>query len=110
MVQFKARRDPLNRMETGADFTRLARELRASNRQMGNAAEAWQTHAPESLRDSVRLESFKSGVLTVVVDNAATGFALDRALRGGLLADLRTHCKATLARVKHRVGSVDQAP
>ena len=53
-----------------------------------------------------RMTSMRGGVLRVTVPSSTVGYELDRLLREGLLADLRSRFRGTLSRVVVRVGDI----
>ena len=78
------------------------------HKQMGQIAEAWLEHVPESLRRHTRLVSLTRGVLNVRVTSATHHYELDRLLRAGLRQTLIERSRrTTLRRIKITVGPLD---
>lgn len=69
-------------------------------RQLGRLASVWDELIPEPIREHTALESFRSGVLTVLVDSPAHRFQLHTLLRGGLQQELQKRFRGPLNRVK----------
>jgi len=69
-------------------------------RQLSQLAEVWDEVIPESIADHTALESFRRGVLTVVVDSAPHRFQLQTLLRGGLTDMLRERFSGALQKVR----------
>lgn len=73
-------------------------------RRLGHLAEVWGTVVPPDLAGQTALRSLHRQVLTIAVDSAATRYALDRALAGGLEQRLLAAARAgTIRRVKIEV-------
>lgn len=73
-------------------------------RRLGRVAEAWSTVVPEDLASRTALRSLHRQVLTIVVDSAATRYALDRALAAGLEQELLKVARGgTIRRIKIEV-------
>ncbi len=84
----------------------LQRQLRRTQRQVGEFAEVWNDLVPPPLRDRSRVDFMRSGTARVTAESSAIAFQLDRALRSGLLRELRASCNAPITRVDVRVGLV----
>ena len=69
-------------------------------RQLSQLAEVWDEVIPESIADHTALESFRRGVLTVVVDSAPHRFQLQTLLQGGLTDVLRERFSGALRKVR----------
>ena len=81
-------------------------------RQLRNLADIWDEVIPEPIAEHTALESFNSGVLTVMVDSASHRFHLDTLLRGGLMRELRNRFVGALNKIRLMPGqfsSVDLA-
>lgn len=90
----------------------MEKTLKKRVRQLSSLAEVWDEVIPESIRDHTALESFKSGVLTVIVDSAPHRFQLKTLLSAGLLKEIRDRFSAPLETVRLTPGqfcSVDLA-
>jgi hypothetical protein len=85
---------------------KLQRQLTRTQKQVGAFADAWDACAPAALRDRCRVETMRGGAARVTASSSAIVFQLDRALRTGLLRELRAACSATITRVDVRVGRV----
>jgi hypothetical protein len=84
----------------------LQRQLTRTQKQVGAFADAWDACVPAALRDRCRVESMRGGNARVTASSSAIVFQLDRALRSGLLRELRAACAATITRVDVKVGRV----
>ena len=69
-------------------------------RQLASLAEIWDELIPVPIREHTALESFRRGILTVVVDSAAHRFQLRTLLTGGLLKELQARFSGALGRVR----------
>ncbi|MFG0275966.1 MAG: hypothetical protein ACF8QF_13020 [Phycisphaerales bacterium] len=87
----------------GALFRALGENLRRRERQGGAAGGAGGSASPPELLPRTRVEGLRAGVLTVLVDDAATRFALDRALRSGLENAVIRASAAPIRRVRLRL-------
>lgn len=83
-----------------------AATLERRQQQTGNFAQAWDTCVPAAMRDQCRVESMRGGIAKVIAESASVRFQLDRALRSGLLSQLRAACPVALTRVDVRSGAV----
>jgi len=87
----------------------LQRQLTRTQKQVGAFADAWDACVPPPLRDRCRVEGMRGGTARVTASSSAIVFQLDRALRTGLLRELRAACSATITRVDIKVGRVPHA-
>jgi hypothetical protein len=90
----------------------MEKTLKKRVRQLSSLAEVWDEVIPESIRDHTALESFRSGVLTVIVDSTPHRFQLKILLAAGLLKEIRDRTSAPLDTVRLNPGqfsSVDLA-
>lgn len=87
----------------------LQRQFTRTQKQVGDFAEAWDACVPAPLRDRCRVESMRGGTARVTANSSAIVFQLDRALRSGLLRELRAACSAAITRVDVKVGRVSSA-
>jgi Dna[CI] antecedent, DciA len=101
----RARPEP--RWGIGALVAAVEKDERRRQKSLGAIAELWDELTPRELALRTRLATFRGGVLTVHVESASVRYDLDRALRDGLEAALRTGCAATLTRVKVIVRAFD---
>ena len=90
------------------DLAGMAREFKRLERTMGAATDAWSRLAPPELQACACVETFRGGTLTLRVDSSGASFEIDRALRGGLEANLRMAVPG-LVRVRTRVGAPPDA-
>lgn len=79
---------------------RMRREARRDTGRLGEIAAAWEATVPAELAARTALEGLRAGTLTVAVDGASSRYRLDRHLRAGGLAALRTASPAPIARVR----------
>jgi hypothetical protein len=86
-----------------ADLQRMAKAARSESRRMGTIAGAWCDLMPALLLIRCRLDSFRSGTLTVHVDSSAALFEVDRVRREGAAAALRAATGGAVQRVKLRL-------
>lgn len=84
----------------------IRRKSKQANRRLGELVSLWEELLPSDFVAQTRMTSLRGGVLRVTVASSAIGYELDRRLREGLLADLRSRFGGTLARVTVRVGNV----
>lgn len=90
-----------------SDVARMRTSVERHGARFGNAAELWERLIPEKVREDTRLSGISGGILTVVTGSAATSYTLDRILRGGVDAEIRTASGGKITRVKMRVGQVN---
>ncbi len=91
----------------GGDVTRFRSDIERRSERFGNAAEVWAQLIPQQMRLDTRLAGLSGGTLTVVTGSAATSYALDRLLRGGVDHQILAATQGKILRVKMRVGKVD---
>lgn len=84
----------------------LKRQYTRTHKQVGAFADAWDACVPPALRDRCRVETMRGGTARVTASSSAIVFQIDRALRGGLLRELRAACTAPIAKVDIKVGAV----
>ncbi|MSR69360.1 MAG: hypothetical protein EXS17_03335 [Phycisphaerales bacterium] len=89
------------------EVSRFRTDIERRSERFGNAAEVWARLIPEQVRSDTRLSGLAGGTLTVVTGSAATSYALDRLLRGGIDHEILTATNGKIIRVKMRVGKVD---
>ena len=78
-----------------------------THRRLGQLIDLWQQLLPAQVASRTVLAGIRNGVLLVKVDSSATAFEVDRLLRGGVAAELRTRYRGTLLRVKTTVQPLD---
>ena len=69
-------------------------------KQLGKLASVWDEVLPESLSDHTSLESFNSGVLTVLVDSASRRFQLQTLLTGGLKREIQRRTPVAINKIR----------
>jgi hypothetical protein len=69
-------------------------------KQLSELAVLWDEVIPDNLRRHTALESFRQGVLTVMVDSASHRFELQTLLRGGVLQAVRERFRGALNRIR----------
>lgn len=84
----------------------LKRQFTRTHKQVGAFADAWDACVPAALRDRCKVDAMRGGRARVTASSSAIVFQLDRALRGGLLQELRSACTATITKVDIKVGLV----
>lgn len=108
IVQLERLRAFRGRRERDTSITPLVdsfeRELSRQERAIGGAGRAWESLVPPELASRSRVVSYQRGTLLVSVDDSATAFELDRALRAGLEGRLRSALRAGSLRVRVRTG------
>jgi hypothetical protein len=82
----------------------IARQAARDLERRGSFAEAWAEAMPAELVAETWIESATPVQLLVGVTGSPVAFAVDRALRAGALAALRTRLQAPGLRVRTRVG------
>lgn len=85
--------------------TRTSMEKR--HRRLGAIIEAWEATVPGDLARRSTVTGLRGGIAHVSVDSATTHFELDRALRCGLLEDVRRRYGQTLTRIRLKVSRQD---
>jgi len=86
---------------------RSAAVLRRNERGAGRVADAWERSCPAEYIDRTSVERFAQGVLTIVVADAATRYALDRFLRSGGERTVIKASPAPIRKVRLRIGRVE---
>ena len=84
----------------------IADNARRAQREVGGFAAAWQMCADATIVNQTRIASFRGGIATVVTHNASLRWVIDRDLRSGLLAKLRSECPAAITAVRVRSGAL----
>ena len=104
LQQLKEWRGPRSRpsIYQGA-ITRIHRDAKRTSRHLGDFIEHWQALLPREIAAGTSVESARGGTIHVRVKNSAIAFEVDRLLRGGVLAKLRSSCSITVADIKVRV-------
>jgi len=69
-------------------------------RRLGELISVWNAVVPHDLAQQATIDGLRRGVLHVSVGSSPASYALDRAMREGLLDELRSRFGATLLRVK----------
>ena len=69
-------------------------------KQLGKLASVWDEVLPEFLSEHTSLESFNSGVLTVLVDSASRRFQLQTLLTGGLKREIQRRTPAAINKIR----------
>jgi hypothetical protein len=85
----------------------IEKDGRKRQRNLGDLIELWAQLMPPEVAKQTKLQAFRAGVLTVIVETSAARFELDRALRGGLEQELRKRFSGSLVRVKVVVGAFE---
>lgn len=99
-----------NRARPGRDssvvqtIASIASDIRRTHKKHGELIELWERFVPADLAAQTSITSLRGGIAQVQVESAAAGFEIDRWLRAGLLAQLRSNFSGTLMRVKLKVG------
>lgn len=103
LQQLKDWRGPRSRpsIYQGA-ITRIQRDARRTNRHLGDFITHWQELLPEKIASGTSVESVRGGTIHVRATNSAIAFEVDRLLREGVLAKLRSACSITVADIKVR--------
>lgn len=84
----------------GDEVVRQRTELEKVRKSLKGAGEAWGKVIPEAIAKRCRLVSLARGVLSVRTEDSATGYELDRFLRGGGLREVQRACTVTVSRIK----------
>lgn len=88
----------------GRELGEIARNAARDLERRGSFAEAWAEAMPAELVAQTWIESATPVQLLVGVTGSSAAFAVDRALRAGALAALRSRLQAPGLRVRTRVG------
>lgn len=84
----------------GTAIEQLRERISKGDRKLTQLIELWRELIPEHLQPHATPTSFRSGVLHVEVNCAATGYEIDRLMRGGMEQTLRSRFNGTFVRVK----------
>jgi hypothetical protein len=69
-------------------------------RQLSRLAAIWDEVLPYSVREHTALESFRNGVLTVIVDSASHRFQLQTLLTSGLMGEIRSRFAGPVNKIR----------
>lgn len=75
---------------------KLARRVK----QLGQLGTIWDECIPETLREHTALDSFRNGVLTILVDSPAQRFQLQTLLTGGLFKTIQSRYAGALNKIR----------
>jgi hypothetical protein len=100
----KNRARPGREMAVGAMIASIAKNARQTHKKHGEFIGLWEKLVPSDLAAQTSIVSLRGGIVQVRVDSSAASFEIDRLLRTGLLAQLRSEFSGTLMRVKVKVG------
>lgn len=84
-------------------FLAMGESMRRRARAAVGVGAAWESLCPPHLLAHTRIEGVRSGVLTIIVDDAPTRYALERSLRAGLEGALVRAAPTPLRRVRLRL-------
>ena len=70
-------------LSIGPAFDAQAEQLKRLRKRVGPLAQAWESACPTDLIERTAIGGLSRGILTINVDDHATKFELDRALRAG---------------------------
>ena len=101
------RQRPTRDDSIGPLVARIRNESDRHHQRLGELVALWCELAPPDLVPQTALTGLRGGVLQVTVPSSAVAYRLDRALRGGLTATLRSRFRGSLARVRVRVGEIE---
>ena len=90
--------------DVGGDLAEAQSRLERTQESLGAILGVWESTVPSALRERAWPSALSRRVLTVIVEDAATGYELSMWLRGGGEASLRTAAKTAISRVKVEVG------
>lgn len=82
----------------------IAGGARRDAKRLGTVAQAWTAIVPPEVCARCRLEALDRTILSVVADDAATRFEIDRMIRSGLVGRLQHETRGAISRVRVRVG------
>lgn len=82
------------------------KQIARPHKQVGQLAELWNQFVPTELVERTRLDRYSRQVLHVTVADSATSYRLDRALRAGLLAQIRREFAGNLRSIKLTTGPI----
>ena len=100
----KHRARPGRELSVGPTIEAMASDLRRTHKKHGELIELWEKFVPPDLAAQTSIVSLRGGIAQVQVESSAAGFEIDRLLRTGLLAQLRSEFSGSLMRVKVKVG------
>ena len=106
--QFSAAALPLSAPLTTLMKHTLGRRVK----QLSKLSEVWDEFIPDEIREHTALESFRDGVLTVMVDSSSHRFQLQTLLGAGLTKQIQSKLPMALNRIRLTPGqfcSVDLA-
>jgi hypothetical protein len=92
-------------LSIGGEVERIRAAAERLGKRLGRVGDAWLALVPADLLEHTRIDGLRGGVLEISVDSTAARFALDRLLRGGLEARLRSETSPPIARVRVRVAA-----
>jgi predicted nucleic acid-binding Zn ribbon protein len=78
----------------------MKRKLAKRVKQLNKLAEVWDEVLPQPIREHTALESFKDGVLTVIVDSAPHRFQLQTLLNAGLTSQIQELLPQALNKIR----------
>jgi hypothetical protein len=78
----------------------ITKDLRRHARAVKGVGGAWEALVPGELRERTAVQGINRGVLTVKATDAATKYAVEVLLRGGLEREMIRVCAAPVRRVK----------
>lgn len=96
--KFRQRKQPQSALAPAIE--RIREEVRKSDSKFARLIELWRELIPEHLQPHATPSSFRAGTLHVEVNCAATGYEIDRLMRGGMEQTLRSRFHGSLVRVK----------
>jgi pyruvate/2-oxoacid:ferredoxin oxidoreductase alpha subunit len=102
LCQRRARREPA--VAIAGDVASLLRAARQGEKRHSRAAEALERALPPSLLQHAWIESATTAQVVLGVTSSAAAYQVDRALREGGLAAVRTAMAAPQLRIRTRVG------
>ncbi len=88
----------------GGELAEAAARLERTSESLGAVLEVWERVVPTEIRDRAWPSGLARRVLSVYVEDAATGYELSMWLRGGGEAALRAAAKTAITRVRVEVG------
>lgn len=69
-------------------------------RQLSNLAVVWDEVLPATIREHTALDSFRNGVLTVLVDSSSHRYQLQTLLTAGLMKEIRSRFLGPLNKIR----------
>jgi CheY-like chemotaxis protein len=103
----RLRQRPQRDLSIHALIESAAENARKTQKRLGAIIDLWEELMPTDMAARTRIQSLRGGTLHVAVDSSATSYELDRLLREGLEAELRSRYRGTLIRVRLRVSPND---